>query len=106
MFIEVWLLYCWNIDLANRPTASLSGNKKKYSSKRGTAKKPTNNIAGALNLQMIYEDKCPKQDCHYIEYCIEEKIYQLRGTVYLIYCEVCADNYVGNDDEKAIRQAS
>ncbi|EYC09600.1 hypothetical protein Y032_0059g2956 [Ancylostoma ceylanicum] len=55
--------------------------------------RPPPTLKHLLTSTRIYEDKCPEVDC---QYCTkEEKICQLRGTVYLIRCEGCGEKYVG-----------
>ncbi|EYC44341.1 hypothetical protein Y032_0464g1927 [Ancylostoma ceylanicum] len=53
---------------------------------------PPPTLKHLLTSTRIYEEKCPQADC---QYCNEEKICQLRGTVYLIKCDGCGETYVG-----------
>ncbi|EYC39096.1 hypothetical protein Y032_0676g1431 [Ancylostoma ceylanicum] len=54
--------------------------------------RPPPTLKKILTSTRIYESKCPQPDC---QYCTEEQICQLRGTVYLITCEGCGEKYVG-----------
>ncbi|EYC32810.1 hypothetical protein Y032_0002g1106 [Ancylostoma ceylanicum] len=53
---------------------------------------PPPTLKHLLTSTRIYEEKCPQADC---QYCNEEKICQLRGTVCLIKCDGCGEKYVG-----------
>ncbi|EYB86176.1 hypothetical protein Y032_0283g1298 [Ancylostoma ceylanicum] len=53
---------------------------------------PPPNLKSLLTSTRIYEEKCGRNNCMY---CTEQKICQLRGTVYLITCQGCGRKYVG-----------
>ncbi|EYC25072.1 hypothetical protein Y032_0012g1686 [Ancylostoma ceylanicum] len=53
---------------------------------------PPPNLKSLLTSTRIYEEKCGRNNCMY---CTEQKICQLRGTVYLVTCEGCGRKYVG-----------
>ncbi|EYC06584.1 hypothetical protein Y032_0075g972 [Ancylostoma ceylanicum] len=54
--------------------------------------RPPPTLKHLLTSTRIYEDKCPEVDC---QYCTkEEKICQLRGTVYLIRCEGASRSFL------------
>ncbi|EYC22565.1 hypothetical protein Y032_0017g3428 [Ancylostoma ceylanicum] len=54
--------------------------------------RPPSTLKEILTSTRIYENKCPQPDC---QYCTEEPICQLRGTVYLVTCEGCGEKYAG-----------
>ena len=54
--------------------------------------RPPANLKKLLTSSRIYEEKCGRNNC---TYCVENKICQLRGTVYLVTCEGCSQKYVG-----------
>ncbi|EYC19331.1 hypothetical protein Y032_0024g1025 [Ancylostoma ceylanicum] len=54
--------------------------------------RPPPTLKQLLTSTSLYEDKCPEASC---QYCINGKICQLRGTVYLIRCSGCGEKYVG-----------
>ena len=54
--------------------------------------RPPPNLKSLLTSSRIYEEKCGRRNC---TYCAENKICQLRGTVYLVTCEGCGRKHVG-----------
>ncbi|EYC30718.1 hypothetical protein Y032_0004g1730 [Ancylostoma ceylanicum] len=54
--------------------------------------RPPPNLKNLLTSSRMYEDKCGGKNC---TYCTEKKIYELRGTVYLVTCEGCGQKYIG-----------
>ncbi|EYC16241.1 hypothetical protein Y032_0034g2879 [Ancylostoma ceylanicum] len=53
---------------------------------------PPPDLKSLLTFARIYEGKCGRNNCMY---CTEQKIRQLRGTVYLVTREGCGRTYVG-----------
>ncbi|EYC13713.1 hypothetical protein Y032_0043g880 [Ancylostoma ceylanicum] len=54
--------------------------------------KPPPDLKDLLTSSRQYEEKCETAQCRY---CVDKKICELRGTVYLITCRECGQKYVG-----------
>ncbi|EYC40117.1 hypothetical protein Y032_0628g833 [Ancylostoma ceylanicum] len=54
--------------------------------------RPPPTLKEILTSSRLYEDGCVEEGCRY---CIDQKICNLRGTVYMIKCKGCGHRYIG-----------
>ncbi|EYC15426.1 hypothetical protein Y032_0037g3514 [Ancylostoma ceylanicum] len=62
--------------------------------------RPPLNLKHLLTSTQVCKAKCPEPGC---PYCIGDKIYQLRGTAYLIKCDGCGERYLGETMRPSMR---